>query len=183
MGFIVIDYGELVYLDPQKTGSGFTRALLETACILEERQVQRHRVDSPSGINEDAFFFITIRYPAKIYSSLFRFGLDGNGGLFKRLTGSGYGHLYNQDRFEDWATFVLSDTSQEVLGEKFGAISTFRGLGIVSSRFLNLVCLGRLDSVLQEDDISLSLAKAMSRLHVIQTTKLNNQLLETKMLS
>ena len=67
------DYGKLVYLDLQKTGSRFVVDFLETTCKLNLRYGIEHTFVREEYDPSD-FYFITIRHPVKQYSYLF--GLD-----------------------------------------------------------------------------------------------------------
>ena len=95
------DYGKLVYLDLNKTGSKFILSFFN-ACLkfnlLKEREHEPVRDDySPY-----AFHVISIRHPYSQYSSLFRYGLDKKGLVYQRLCKSGYEPLYSAKNFNAW---------------------------------------------------------------------------------
>jgi hypothetical protein len=82
------DFGEIVYLDLQKTGSTFVSEFLKFACVCPEQKFQKH-----GWITEDlrssATYFITVRHPHGLYSSLYRYGLDRKGAIYNRLQRAG----------------------------------------------------------------------------------------------
>lgn len=131
------DFGKLVYLDLQKTGSTFTSSFLDQCCILQQRKYQQHEIIT-DDYNPDAFYFISIRHPIKLYSSLFRYGKEKGGGLFKRIEASGAvdaDKLYGD--FNTFTEFVLNPKNAPLLDTAFlPAIS--EKYGFASYRFLRL---------------------------------------------
>ena len=76
------DFGKIVYLEMQKTGSTFVNSFLRECCLLEEISYKKHGVVRDDYAS-DKFYFITIRHPYDLYSSLYRYGLDGQGAFTK----------------------------------------------------------------------------------------------------
>jgi hypothetical protein len=133
------DFGKLVYLDLQKTGSTFVSRFLRQTCILRELREWKH---GPLNVRpkKGTYYFITVRHPVAQYSSLFRYGLDGRGGLYKRLLQVGRAELYNSgaDAFSSWLRFVLDYRNAALLGEGFERVPEDYDLGFLSYRYLML---------------------------------------------
>lgn len=133
------DFGKIVYLDLQKTGSTYVSRFLNEACTLPlVREIKHGRIEG--GRNPDAFHFITIRHPLAQYRSLYRYGLDGRGGLFARLDAAGHGGLYRDSTqaFNDWLIFLLDPAHAGLLGEDHAATAKRFDLGFLSHRFAML---------------------------------------------
>lgn len=134
------DFGNLVYLDLQKTGSTFVSHFLNRTCKLPlVREIKHARIDG-WRYNKRAFYFITIRHPVTQYSSLFRYGLDRRGGLYERLKKLGKGDLYRGDRdsFNRWLRFLLDFSNAALLGEDYERAPVAYNLGFLSFRYLML---------------------------------------------
>ena len=102
------DYGKLVYLDLQKTGSRFVVDFLESTCKLDLRSGDEHTFVR-EDYDPDKYYFITVRHPETQYSSLYRYGLGGNKGfVYRSIINSGREDLYDAEnpRFNDWLEFV-----------------------------------------------------------------------------
>ena len=133
------DFGKLIYLDLQKTGSTFVSRFLNETCSLQMVKEAKHeRIRRRRWFS--AFYFITVRHPVSQYSSLFRYGLDGEGALYERLANRGMGYLYKKDTesYNHWLRFMLDFKSAELLGEGFGRIPREYDLGFLSYRYLML---------------------------------------------
>ena len=133
------DFGKLIYLDLQKTGSTFVSRFLNETCNLPLVKEAKHaRIRRRRWLS--AFYFITVRHPVSQYSSLFRYGLDGEGGLYERLANRGMGYLYKKDigSYNQWLRFMLDFESAELLGEGFDRIPREYDLGFLSYRYLML---------------------------------------------
>ena len=83
----MIDFGKIVYLDVQKTGSSFVARFLGECTTLPERS--RHRHAPAKALRPDAFYFTTVRAPLSQYISLFQYGLQGRGGMVERFREAG----------------------------------------------------------------------------------------------
>jgi len=133
------DFGKLIYLDLQKTGSTFVSRFLNETCTLRLVKESKHgRVQTRP--DRSAFYFITIRHPVSQYSSLFRYGLDRRGALYKHLEQHGKAELYSDvpDSFNEWLRFMLAHENAAVLGEGFERIPGDYNLGFLSYRYLML---------------------------------------------
>ena len=132
------DYGKLVYLDLQKTGSRFVVDFLETTCKLNLRYGVEH-----TFVREDydpsAYYLITIRHPVKQYSSLYRYGLgEKKGYIYNNIMSIGRQDLYDAEnpKFNDWLEFILDKENVECLGEGYEKVPTSLDLGFMSFRYL-----------------------------------------------
>ncbi len=135
------DFGKLVYMDLQKSGSTFVSRFLSETCILPELREWKHgRLNGRP--KKGAFYFVTVRHPLDQYSSLFRYGLDGRGGLYERLSSLGNGKLYSREdgAFSQWLQFVMDYRNAAYLGEGFERIPESFSLGFLSFRYL-MMCL------------------------------------------
>ena len=131
------DFGKLVYLDPQKTGSTFVSRFLSETCILRELRNWKHgRLNTRA--RKGTYYFVTVRHPLAQYSSLFRYGLDGRGGLYERLSQRGMKNLYNHNpgAFNEWLRFIMDYRNAAYLGEGFDQIPERFDLGFMSYRYL-----------------------------------------------
>lgn len=106
------DFGKIVYLDFQKTGSSFVSQFLRAACIHPEIKLQKH-IWITQDYRPEAVYFTTVRRPLMLYSSLYRFGLEQRGGLFKAVKAAGLVAVY--ESFESFAAFLLNEENAEIL--------------------------------------------------------------------
>lgn len=128
------DFGDLVYLDLHKTGSTFVSAFLKHCCRCEETKFRKHdwiRED----YNPSSFYFITIRHPLQIYSSLYRYGLSEKGDVFYRIR-----RLQRLDVYESYDSFLsFALDSKNALNLGFGYRQDIaEEMGLMSFRFLKL---------------------------------------------
>lgn len=133
------DFGKLVYLDLQKTGSTFVSRFLNETCTLALIKESKHeRIHSRP--DRAVFHFITVRHPISQYSSLFRYGLDRQGALYDHLAQRGDAGLYAREpeAFSRWLRFVLQYENAAALGEGFERIPREYNLGFLSYRYLML---------------------------------------------
>lgn len=133
------DFGKLVYLDLQKTGSSYVSNFLNATCRLTEVKAIKHgRIRE--DFNPSAFHFITVRNPIALYGSLYRYGLDGNGTIFDKLERAGKGQLYNLSNggFEEWLLFMLDWKNSHLLGEDYAKTPEHYELGFFSFRYFML---------------------------------------------
>jgi|GEM_PF-1046183 len=114
------DYGKLIYLDMHKTGSTFVMKFLEHACTLKLVGSKKHSTHVISR-DPDAIYFASIRHPTAQYSSLFRYGLERKGRIYKRLKRAGQAHLYEDDasRFNAWLEFMLDPSNAPIIADDF----------------------------------------------------------------
>lgn len=176
------DLGSLVYLDLHKTGSSFVSKFLNETCRLHTIENSKHK---PIGnnFNCNSFYFITIRHPESMYKSLFKYGLDGNGGFYEHLKLKGYSHFYKKDNvnFNDWMRFVLDVNNRKLLGEGFHNLNENASIGFMSFRFFNLAVNNSFDkiaSIRNEDDFYNAFKKFNILNLVIKNEKLNEGLLQ-----
>ncbi len=137
------DFGKLVYMDLQKSGSTFVSRFLRETCILPELREWKHgRLNGRP--KKGVYYFVTVRHPVAQYSSLFRYGLDGRGGLYERLQKLGKGKLYSGDEgaFNQWLRFVMDYRNAAYLGEGFEKVPESFDLGFLSFRYL-MMCLAK----------------------------------------
>lgn len=133
------DFGPIVYLDLQKTGSSYTMRFIRTTSNLD---VIYKDVHGPvlSRYDPSKFHFITVRHPVSQYISLFRFGLDGKGALHTRLRKLGLAEdLYREgnDGFNRWLGFVLDPANAEAVQNSY-ARAAHLNIGLQTFRFLFL---------------------------------------------
>lgn len=146
------DFGFVVFMDVQKTGSTFISRVLREVLDRREfrRQSEHGRVRKR---REGAFYFASVRHPVDAYHSLFRFGCDGYGSLAARLRKAGLGHLYEPSAagFTRWLDFVLDEANASALGEGYDQVRA-GVIGLQTFRFA-----------------ALSLASPMSRLPQVRS--------------
>lgn len=129
------DYGSLVYLDVQKTGSSFVLEFLEASCKLALQPSRKH-ARIVGKYRRDAYYFITVRHPLAQYVSLFRYGLDQKGAIHHRIRRKGRADLYERG-LEPWLEFMLDDRNVSIIGEDFEAMAG-SGVGFMTFRFMAL---------------------------------------------
>lgn len=179
------DFGKLVYLDLQKTGSTFVSRFLNATCNLQLVKESKHGRIRDRG-HSSIFYFITVRHPVSQYSSLFRYGLDGRGALYERLVHRGMGVLYKKDMesYNQWLRFVLDFRNAKVLGEGFEMIPREYDLGFLSYRYLMLSLSRPEKTILQKpksvDIIEYAKEKSIAN-HIIYHESLNEGLRELAM--
>lgn len=170
------DFGKIVYLDLQKTGSNFVSQFLRAACLHPERHLHKH-VWIEDDYRPDSIYFITVRQPLMLYSSLYRFGLDGRGGLHKRLQEAGHLPIYSS--FERFTAFLLDPGNGALLHPRYaGPIA--EEMGFMSFRFLLLNLqfpLARIRACLGEGRPAASLMSDSIISHVLKNESLNDDLL------
>ena len=128
------DFGKIVYLDLHKTGSTYISKFLKSCCLLTENKFSKHdwiRDDYDSN----NFYFISIRHPLSLYSSLFRYGLDGQGEVWHRLRKSNNLSVYSS--FNSFVEFLIDEDNANLLGCGYNQIYA-KHIGFMSFRFLKL---------------------------------------------
>ncbi|MFO1131852.1 MAG: hypothetical protein U1E16_07575 [Hyphomicrobiales bacterium] len=177
------DFGKIVYLDLQKTGSSFVSQFLRAACVHPERRLKKH-VWIEDDYREDSIYFITVREPLMLYSSLYRFGLDQRGGIFNRLRDAG--HLSVYDSFQSFTAFLLDPANASLLHPRY-VRPVADEMGFMSFRFLllNLQC--PVAKIRRSVDEGQPVSRLMSQSivsHVLKNETLNDDLLRlaTKLL-
>ncbi|TRW99247.1 hypothetical protein FNJ84_00770 [Paracoccus sp. M683] len=135
----MLDFGGLVYLDVQKTGSTFITGFLRAACRLPERHYHQHgRIRD--GYRAEAVHVISVRDPLRQYLSLYRYGLDGRGGLWHRLNRLKVAGLYtdSQAGFQRFLSLMLDADLAESLAEDFPQTARKFDIGFLTHRHLML---------------------------------------------
>lgn len=163
------DYGKLVYLDVQKTGSTFICAFLRECAKLGLHHSEQHaRV---AEARPGTTYAISVRHPLEQYVSLFRYGLDEKGAVFSRIKSIGREDLYHADGFDDWMRFILDAANAKVLGEGYADVAGL-GMGFQTWRFLALSVVNPRDRFLHAGVESL---KDIYRQHNIASVYLRNE--------
>ncbi|TGN62286.1 hypothetical protein E4L95_07310 [Paracoccus liaowanqingii] len=129
----------LVYLDVQKTGSTFVTAFLQACC--RRPQVHYHQHDRlRRKLAPGAVGVISVREPASQYLSLFRYGLDGKGGLYHRLKDHGVAEVYQptQEAFETFVEILLQPETAPLLHDSFEPVARKFDMGMMTFRHLLL---------------------------------------------
>jgi len=128
------DYGKIAYLDLHKSGSTYVSRFLRFCCTLEELRFSKHdwvRDD----YNPACFYFISIRNPVGLYSSLYRYGLERKGGVFHRLEHQNLLSCY--ESFNSFTRLLLDvDAATSIDPEYTTEIA--RQIGFMSFRFMTL---------------------------------------------
>lgn len=132
------DFGPVVYLDVQKTGSTLVSEFLDAQLALPRRRLEKHGriTELPAP---DVLHFITVRDPLSQYISLYQYGCGWRGWLFWRLVRAGRWRLYSGTPagFERWLRFVLDPANARLLGEGYASTQP-EVIGFQSFRFLVL---------------------------------------------
>ncbi|SFU17928.1 hypothetical protein [Sedimentitalea nanhaiensis] len=128
------DYGRLVFLDNQKTGSTYVSLFLKSCCALEHIKSAKHRPITAS-YRDDAVYFSTVRKPVSLYISLFQYGRDKRGSTYTSLRKRGLLDLY--ESFPRWLEFVLDEANAPIFQEQYGRFAHL-GIGIMSYRAMRI---------------------------------------------
>ncbi|MBE1281965.1 MAG: hypothetical protein GJ676_01515 [Rhodobacteraceae bacterium] len=135
----MLDYGQVVYLDPQKTGTTFVAEFLRDHLDLECLCYRKHK-PVRGRLHQNAFHFISVRNPVDQYVSLYKYGLKKGGRLRRRLYKNGLDDLYegSPQSFNAWLEKILHDPEVATY-VKDGYENVDRNLiGLQSFRFLSL---------------------------------------------
>ena len=170
------DYGPLVYLDLQKTGSSYVSRFLRFSCLLNEKKFEKHACIR-EDFNEDTSYFITVRNPLTLYSSLYRYGLDRRGGVFNRLRKRGLESTYKS--FERFFEFCFSPKNAESLGSGYNK-KIAKQIGFVSFRYLRLSLQypnKKINAQLNKGKALVDLKSDFITSHIFKNDVLNDELL------
>jgi|TARA_R110002072_G_C7805268_1_gene521991 hypothetical protein len=132
------DFGRIVYLDVEKTGSSFiSNFLQENLTCQRVKKVKHGRIGR--NFKEGSFYFISVRNPLSQYLSLYHYGCEGKGEIYDSIKKSGYSQLYqpNKESFQHWLQFVLCAKNAANLGPDYRAVDT-ELMGLQTFRFLAL---------------------------------------------
>jgi hypothetical protein len=130
----VHDFGKIAYLDLHKTGSSYVSLFLNECCLLPQVRFEKHDW-AREDYNPDCFYFITIRNPVDLYSSLYRYGLERKGNLFYQLGLANCLHAFQS--FDTFVSFCLDPQNGDLLGLNYKK-EYAEELGFMSFRFLTL---------------------------------------------
>jgi len=173
------DFGKIVYLDVQKTGSTYVSRFLQNNLLVSEITLCKHC--PVKRVSRNALYFISVREPLQLYISLYQYGLEGRGGLADRFAEHGLSSYYQPDStlaFEKWLDFMLSPDSSRYFGIGYQR-SPHTLFGLLSFRFLRLSFVAPVVK-LRRARSRQSLLKIYNRHkihdHVIKTETLNQDL-------
>ncbi|MGR3749144.1 hypothetical protein [Paracoccus sp. (in: a-proteobacteria)] len=128
------DYGRLVFLDNQKTGSTYVSIFLKECCTLPLVKSMKHH-PIRGDYRSNTIYFSTVRNPVDLYISLFRYGQDRKGITYKRLKALKLLHLYKD--MPEWLDFVLDEGNAAIFQEGYNQISPL-GIGLMSFRAMRI---------------------------------------------
>jgi hypothetical protein len=179
-GRAMYEFENLVYLDVQKTGSTHIGRILREA--LDERLIRFNKHKTVSRFNPDKVYTLSVRDPVSQYLSLFRYGCDKKGSLYKKLLRKGRADLYvpTQDGFENWLKVVLTAENSSLLGWRYSFSGCARLMGFMSFRTLSLNLPSptfKLRRAKTREDISSLLSAHGMASHVIHNETLEQDLL------
>ncbi len=174
----MIDFGKIVYLDVQKTGSSTVMRFLKECTTLPE--LARHRHAPAKAYRLDTFYFTSVREPILQYISLFQYGLQGKGGMVQRFKDAGMADYYQPSTaaFERWLGFMIAPENAGFFGTRYR--NTLPHLvGLQSYRFLALSFIKpgpTLRGVNTKAELRALYARKKLHSHVIKTETLNQDL-------
>ncbi len=177
----MIDFGKIVYMDVQKTGSSFVGRFFKNMLLSPPiTQVKHGAIEG--RIRPDATYIISVRNPLSQYISLFRYGLDQRGQLYEKLHSSGFGHLYEDPSmagFEAWLAFFLKPRSAKHFDAQYQGARP-RLYGTQTYRFLRLSFqnpMVALSGFTTRKRLQLRYNSQKIHTHVLRTESLNQDLL------
>jgi hypothetical protein len=115
------EFETFVFLDIEKTGTGFISTLLKK--FSSEKEIRRdHHARMGPDFDPAKFYFISVRHPLDAYISSYSFGCLERGRLRTQLESQGHDHFYDRTTkgFNTWLRFVLNPDNVEILGGGFG---------------------------------------------------------------
>ncbi len=174
----MIDFGKIIYLDVQKTGSSSVARFLSACTTLPE--LARHRHAPARERRPDTFYFITTRAPLAQYISLFQYGLQGKGGMAQRFADAGMASYYQPGTaaFERWLGFILAPENASFFGSRY-ANTLPHMIGLQSYRFLTLSFIKPAQTLRRaKTKADLRVLYAVEKIHsrVLKTESLNQDL-------
>lgn len=146
------DFGDFCYLDVQKTGSTLISRTLANSSKSPLVSSKKHASIRKSGImnayslikrggfyRDGAFYFNSIRNPFKYYASLYNYGVDKRGGLYRLLKKGGLADFYNgtEGGFLKWTAFIMNEKNSRYLGHDYASCGS-KSIGLLTYRFLRL---------------------------------------------
>lgn len=135
----MLDYRSFCYLQNHKTGCTFVEKFLRKFSNQPIIKYRKHAALSRKNYRADKFYFVNVRNPVDSYWSLFNYGLDRRGGIYLRLTLSGYRYLYKKGAagFDEWVSFVTEPKNSRLFGRRYTE-QVASQFGLMSWRFLRL---------------------------------------------
>lgn len=128
------DFGKIVYLEMQKSGSTYVNTFLKKCCLLKESKHRKHDVIR-DDYDSRKFYFVTIRHPLDLYASLYRYGVDGRGGVYKRLEKEQKTECYSS--LESFVEFITDPSNAMYLGGGYSE-KIANKIGFMSFRFMKI---------------------------------------------
>ncbi len=177
----MLDFGKIVYLDVQKTGSSFAGRFFKNMLLAPPIKHVKHGAIE-GHILPDATYIISVRNPLSQYISLYRYGLDQRGQLYDNLQCSGFGHLYENPSmagFEAWLSFFLNPRSAKHYDPQYQDCRP-RLYGYQTYRFLRLSFLNPrkvMSRHYTRKRLQLQYNSQRIHTHVLRTESLNQDLL------
>lgn len=88
---------------------------------------------------KNVIYFNSIRHPFNYYASLYNYGCDGRGGVYRRLHNAGFAGLYDGTKkgFLEWANFISNPENRIHIDVDHAKYSS-EFIGFLTYRFLNL---------------------------------------------
>lgn len=174
----MIDFGKIVYLDVQKTGSSSVARFMRACSTLPQQA--RHPHAPATAHSPDVFYFTSVRNPLAQYSSLFQYGLAGRGGMAARFRDVGMDDYYQPSTaaFERWLGFMINPDNASFFGTRYRNTLPHM-LGLQSYRFLALSFIKpgpTLRTARTKDELRSLYTHKKLHSHVIKTESLNQDL-------
>lgn len=153
------DFGAFVYLDLHKTGSTYVSSFLTSCCLLPEVRFAKHE-SVKEDYRPESFYFTTIRHPLRMWSSLYRYGLERKGFVYVRISEAGLTSCYED--FDKFVSFCLEPENAIHLGEGY-TFEISQQIGFMSFRYLALSLHKPHEAIHQSLSTSLPLEKLDSQ--------------------
>lgn len=134
----MIEFRQLVYLDVQKTGSTHMGWALRH--VLGETPLRFRKHGRVRRVARDKVHVISVRNPVSQYVSLFRFGCDHRGAIYRRLKKKGLADLYQPtpEHLQRWLSLILDPANAGLLGEGYRWSGIAPLIGFLSFRVVSL---------------------------------------------
>lgn len=128
-------YGHILYMDVQKTGSTFITGVLDEVLDLPRQDFPKHsRLERDKEPGE--FVVISTREPLDAWLSLYNFGCEGKGRMYKGLSAAGLAERYytgTPGGFAEWVRLLNSPGNEKLAKENFPR-SAHLGMGFQNFR-------------------------------------------------
>jgi len=132
------DFGKIVYLDVQKTGSTYTSEFLRQNLLLKERRFSKHTPVTRKRWR--SHYIISVREPLAQYISLYHYGLERRGDLAQSFDRQSYVKYYQDGStpaFERWLALMLDPEPPAFLNDPYLRLQPAI-FGLQTYRFLRL---------------------------------------------